>query len=206
MLSVCFVVFFTAASIGARPQDTLRDPQALFDQAVDEFMRGEIMASAAAFDRLVEVAPQFAPQLWQRGIVLYYAARYTDCRRQFESHRLVNPNDVENAAWHFLCVAREESPQSARDALLPVGPDARVPMRQVYDLFAGEITPEDVVAAGRGPSGEFFAHLYLGLYAEALGDMATALQHIRTAAADDYRRVGGYMHSVARVHLQLLGR
>ena len=71
---------------------------------------GRFAASAAAFDELAKVIPDQAPQLWQRGIALYYAGRYTDCRRQFESHRTVNPDDVENAAWHFLCVAREQGP------------------------------------------------------------------------------------------------
>ena len=59
----------------------------------------------------------------------------------------MNPDDVENAAWHFLCVARAESPAKARAALLPVGPDARVPMREVYQMFRGTLTPEQVLSA-----------------------------------------------------------
>ena len=66
---------------------------------------------------MAKAVPDEAPYLWQRGIALYYAGRYDDCRRQFESHRSVNPDDVENAAWHFLCVARAESPAKARAAL-----------------------------------------------------------------------------------------
>ena len=97
--------------------------------------------SAAGFDNLVKLVPAIAPQLWQRGIALYYAGRYRDCRAQFESHRTVNPNDVENAAWHFLCVARAESPEKARSALLPVGPDRRVPMPQIYEMFRGKLSP-----------------------------------------------------------------
>ncbi len=104
------------------------------------------------------------PQLWQRGIALYYAGRYRDCRLQFEAHRTVNPADVENAAWHFLCVARAESPARARAALLPVGPDARVPMRQVYEMLRGALEPAQVLAAGdAGPTAEFYAQLYVGL-------------------------------------------
>ena len=146
-----------------------------------------------------------APELWQRGITLYYAGRFADCRAQFESHRTVNPNDVENAAWHFLCVARAESPAKAKAALLPVGPDARVPMRQVYDLFRGVLTPEAVLkAAGSQPSAQFYAQLYLGLYFEALGDDRRALEHITAAAADRFAAAGGYMHMVAKVHLGIL--
>ena len=181
------------------------DPQAVFDKAIDDFINGDIQESADEFDVLVELMPNFAPRLWQRGIVLYYAARYDDCIAQFESHRTVNPNDVENATWHFLCVARSKSPEQAQSALLPVGPDSRVPMRQVYELYSGTITPDEVMAATDGrPGAVFFAHLYLGLYAEALGDEETALEHIRAAADDDYARVGGYMHTVAVVHLALL--
>jgi lipoprotein NlpI len=83
-----------------------QSPQALLNRAIDEFENGRFDDSASTFDRVVEAAPSQAPYLWQRGIALYYAKRYIDCQRQFESHRTVNGADVENAAWHFLCVAR----------------------------------------------------------------------------------------------------
>ncbi|MGH9786438.1 MAG: hypothetical protein ACRD88_19895, partial [Terriglobia bacterium] len=111
------------------------------------------------------------------------------------------------AAWHFLCVARAESAERARAALLPVGPDARVPMREIYRMFQGTLNPEQVLAAaGAGVESQFYAHLYVGLYFEALGSEADALVHIRDAAADRYAAAGGYMHIVARVHLALLQR
>ena len=180
------------------------DPQTLFDAAVESFFAGDVEDAAAHFDALVAHTPQVKPQLWQRGIVLYYVGRYDDCREQFESHRIVNPNDVENAAWHFLCVAHAESPERARADLLPVGPDPRSPMREIYGLFNGTQTAEDVMAAANGrPGAEFYAHLYVGLYAEARGDPKEAIAHIREAAAERYARAGGYMHTVARVHLSL---
>jgi lipoprotein NlpI len=146
------------------------------------------------------------PQLWQRGIALYYAGRYDDCRKQFEAHRTVNPADVENAAWHFLCVARAESPAKAKAALLPVGADARVPMRQVYELYKGAMTPQQVLdAGGTGLGGQFYASLYVGLYYEAIGDAARARTALETAASDRFRTSGGYMHMVARVHVARLG-
>jgi len=182
-----------------------QQPRELLDRAVADFERGRIAESAAGFDALIKLRPDVAPQLWQRGITLYYAGRFADCRAQFESHRTVNPNDVENAAWHFLCVARAESAAKARAALLPVGPDARVPMRQVYDLFRGVLTPEAVLkVAGSQPNAQFYAQLYLGLYFEALGDDRRALEHITAAAADRFAAAGGYMHTVAKVHLGIL--
>ena len=184
-----------------------QDPSALLDAAVGDFERGRIDESVAKFNQLVAVAPRAMPQLWQRGIALYYAGRYDDCRKQFEAHRTVNPDDVENAAWHFLCVARAESPARARAALLPVGPDARVPMREVLELFRGKMTTDQVMAAaGNSLSGQFYGHLYVGLYQEATGDTARARESLETAANERFRSAGGYMHMVARVHVARLGK
>jgi lipoprotein NlpI len=199
-------VVLGSAMLATAPAAAQRPPEIL-DRAVAHFEAGRIAESAADFDRIVQLDPTAAPYLWQRGIALYYAGRYDDCRQQFELHRTVNPNDVENAAWHFLCVARGESPARARAALLPVGPDPRAPMRQIYQMFRGAMPPEQVLrSAGAPAAAQFYARLYLGLYFEALGDRRRALEHITAAAADRYASAGGYMHMVARVHLRLLER
>ena len=201
------LVAFMSIAMFVIAQAPRERPQDVFDRAVADFRNGRVVESAAGFDNLAKLIPQQAPELWQRGIALYYAGRYNDCRAQFESHRTVNPNDVENAAWHFLCVARAESPEKARSALLPVGPDARVPMRQVYEMFRGKLTPQDVLAAaGNQLDGQFYARLYLGLYYEAVGNKSLALENIKAAAADRFAAVGGYMHMVAKVHLAILER
>ena len=182
-------------------------PQRIFDQAVADFSAGRVVEAAAGFDQVARAQPDSAPQLWQRGIALYYAGRYEDCRRQFESHLTVNPNDVENSAWHFLCVARAESPGAALEALLPVGPDARSPMREIYEMFRGRMTPQAVLAAAGGrPGARFYAHLYRGLYHEAFGRTEAAREEIFLAADDQFAQVGGYMHMVAVVHRELLAQ
>src|SRR5438105_1745593 len=84
-------------------------------------------------------------------------------------------DDVENAAWHFLCVARLSGLAKARASLLPITNDSRVPMMQIYALFAGKAKPDDVLAAAKAgtPTAAqlrrqlFYANLYLGLYYEA---------------------------------------
>ncbi len=179
---------------------------AIYAKAVADFENGRIQESAAGFDLLAKRIPERAPELWQRGIALYYAGRYADCRAQFESHRTVNPNDVENAVWHFLCVARTESVRGARAALLPVGADARVPMREVLELFRGDRTAESVIAAaGKQPDAQFYAYLYAGLYFEATGNAKRAREYIALAAGDRFA-AGGYMHMVAKVHLRQMGQ
>jgi len=174
-------------------------------RADEDLLGGRVTEAVTGFNRLAALLPAQAPYLWQRGIALYYAGQFRECRLQFESHRLVNPDDVENAAWHFLCVARAESAVAARAALLPVGPDGRVPMRQIYEMFRGDLTPEQVLeAAGPRASAQFYAQLYVGLYFEAFGDERRALEHITAAAADQFAIEGGYMHTVAKVHLGIL--
>ena len=204
---IVHLIAVLALAVAANAQSTAEQARAIYSRAVTDFLNGRITSSVDGFDEVARLAPEEAPQLWQRGIAQYYAGRYRDCRAQFESHRTVNPDDVENAAWHFLCVARAESPERARAALLPVGPDPRVPLAQIYQMFRGTLAPEAVLAAaGDRPESQFYAHLYLGLYFDALGNKERALEHITAAAADRYEPVGGYMHTVARIHLSTLQR
>jgi len=203
-LSAVAVAVASLVGLGAQRMDVTT--RALLESGIDAFLAGRVDESVAVFDRVVTQAPDVAPELWQRGIALYYVGRYRDCRAQFESHRTVNPNDVENPAWHFLCVARADSPARAKAALLPVGPDQRSPMREVYQMFQGTLSPEKVIEAGAGSvSGQFFAQLYVGLYYEAIGNPTRALPHLKAAADERFARAGGYMHVVARLHPALRG-
>jgi len=178
-------------------------------RGVEHFKLGHIKESIADFDAYLKAVPSSEPHHWQRGIAYYYAERYDDGRRQFELHQTVNPNDVENAVWHFLCVARKDGIDKARAALIPIEGDRRVPMKEVYNVFAGKAKPEAVFQAvknGNPPPPEFnqrmfYANLYLGLYYEALRDAGQARDYIAKAA--EQAASGGYMGDVARVHAQL---
>lgn len=197
------VALFAATAAVAEAQSAGQ----IMRQAEVDFLAGRIDESVAGFDQVARARPDAAPQFWQRGIALYYAGRYDDCRRQFEDHRIVNPNDVENAAWHFLCVARGESPEAALAALLPVGRDRRRPMPEIYEMFRGRMTPEEVLAeAGVQASARFYAHLYRGLYHEAWGRDEAAREEVFLAADPRFARFGGYMHGVAVVHGNLMQR
>jgi lipoprotein NlpI len=200
MKTVLALLSIVSVAAMAPLQRSTENPRDVLDRAIGDFLAGRVKESVVGFDRVAALAPDVAPQLWQRGIALYYLGRYDDCRKQFESHRTVNPNDVENPAWHFLCVAHAESPQKARAALLPVGPDQRSPMREVYEMFKGTMTTDAVLAAGRSGSARFFAELYVGLYYEAIGNNAMALPHLKAAASDQFASAGGYMHRVATLH------
>lgn len=172
------------------------------------FKAGKIADSISDFDHYLTLRPDQKPYHWQRGIALYYAGRFKEGRDQFALHQTVNPHDVENAVWHFLCTARADGLEAARRNLIPIEEDARVPMAQVHQLFAGKATPDDVLAAARNAppqsAGEpiFYANLYLGLYYEATGDQKQARACITKAAAR-YKQ-NNYMGQVARIHAALL--
>ncbi len=176
----------------------------------DHFRLGQFKQSVADFDRYLELVPDQKPQHWQRGISCYYAGLFEAGQKQFELHQTVNAHDVENAVWHFLCLARIAGPAKARQSLIPIEGDRRVPMSQVHELFADKLKPSDVLAAAEagtanGPERDnrmFYAHLYLGLYYEAVGDAARTQEHIFKAAA--MPGTDHYMGDVARSHANVL--
>ena len=183
---------------------------AYYHRGEENFKLGRVKESAADFDKFVDLSPDQAPKLWQRGISLYYAGRYEDGQRQFELHQTINSNDVENAVWHFLCVARRLGIDKARAALLKVENDPRVPMMQIYALYAGKGSAEEVMTAatsGKSSPNElnerlFYAHLYLGLYFDVAGNEKMAREHIVQAA--ELFKVDSYMGEAARVHAALM--
>ncbi len=184
--------------------------EALDRRGAANFKAGRVKESAEDFDRFVKLKPDQLNGHWRRGISLYYAGRFDDGRKQFEGYEKVDTNDVENAVWHFLCVARKDGVETARKSILKIGRDRRVPMMVVYDLFKGTAKPEDVLKACEEGNPDrdqknarlFYAHLYLGLYCEGTGDAKGALKHL--AEATDKPKVHPYMWDVARVHRDLL--
>ncbi len=165
----------------------------------------QFSAAVADYDRVALLRPGRLPELWERGIALFYARRFEDARKQFELHRSVNPNDVENAAWHFACVAQSEGFERARALLIPVEGDSRVPMQQIQGLLAGKVSSEEVLAAAEavqdGPRREqarFYARLYLGMYEEARGKRDLAAMHL--AEATKRAEPLGLMGDVGKLH------
>lgn len=207
MKALLAALFIPAAIIA---QEAVKpDPDALFREGVQAFYDAKPKESVAAFDKLIALEPRVKPQLWQRGLSLYLAGDYQGGREQFEVHQTVNSNDVENAAWHFICVARAENLDAAKKALIPISGDTRVPMKEVHNLFAGQGTVEDVLKAAETGEGEAlrnhrcYAHLYLGLYFEALGDEPKAREHMLKAAKD--YSMDHYMGKSAQVHVKVRG-
>lgn len=181
------------------------------DSRGDAYLKlGKFKEAIADFDVFLDANPKFAPDHWRRGIALYYAGRFADGVKQFDIHRTVNPEDVENSAWHYLCNARANTPKKAREDLIPVTKDTRVPMAQVLQLFGGKLKPQDVIDAaeksgrkgGDLTSARFYAHLYVALYYDAEGDAKKVLEHLTEAV--EKHKIGDYMWDVGAAHLAIL--
>ncbi len=178
-------------------------------RGVAKFMAGDFAGSVEDFDVFLEKEPRQMPSHWQRGLSQYGAGLFKEGRAQFEAHQKVNSHDVENAAWHFICVARFEGVEAARKALIPIEGDQRVPMAEIHQLYAGEGSEEAVLEAARTKPGNkrnhlCYAHLYLALHEEALGHPEEALAHYKLAAVD-YNQTH-YMGETASVFYQSRSR
>ncbi len=171
---------------------------------------GHFKESVAAFDAFLKLRPQAAANHWRRGIALYYAGRFKDGADQFNAADEKAREDVENSAWHYLCNARASTPKKARADLIVVTKDGRVPMKQVLELFAGKLKPQDVIDATEksGLKGEelkaarFYARLYIALYFESEGNEKRCREYLKDAV-ENYK-IGHYMWDVAAVHLKQL--
>lgn len=187
--------------IGERPNE----PQAYVRRGMLNFKLAKIEESIEDFDRAEKLDPRLSPYLWQRGLSYYYAERFDEGAKQFELDLTVNAQDVEETVWRYLCIARLKGVSEAQNSLLVVRNDPRLVMRRVYELYAGNCTLDDVLAAGQkeGRRGMFYSHLYVGLYYEAQEEVERACEYI-VKAVNEYQ-LDDYMWHLASVHQKLRG-
>lgn len=199
---------FDEASQQAREAAEMAQESADLLQASAEILyrSGNAKESLSLFDRVVKLTPQSAPYNWQRGIALCNCGEWEKGAAQFKTHHDVNPDDVENSAWYFLCVAKTKGLEAARKTVIPSRGDGRQPMMSVLKMLKGEIEPDAVVQAGvdNTPPGlqraraQFYADLYVGLYYDCLDESESAQKYLQRSLT--YGN-SGYMVDVARVYL-----
>lgn len=170
------------------------------------YCSGFSQESLPLFQQVVELVPESAPQNWQRGIALCSCGKWQAGAEQFKTHHDVNPDDVENSAWYFLCIAKIEGIDAARKTVIPSRGDGRQPMMSVLKMLKGELEPDLVSAAAieKTPPGrarkraQFYADLYIGLYYDCLGDKPQAIRFLKRSLTYG---ITGYMADTARVYL-----
>jgi lipoprotein NlpI len=178
--------------------------------------RGRFKQAVGDYEKMVELDRRLEASHWRRGIAYFYAGRYRDAARQFERYNTFDDVDRENGIWRFFSQAKADGLEAARRGLLKYKKDDREPFPAVYRLFAGDVTPDEIleqIAAAEIDDRErdkrlFYAHLYIGLN-EAIEDRPdAALPHLRKAVANEWGRRAGYgpsyMWHVGRLHYELL--
>lgn len=180
------------------------------NRGMEHFKLGHVRESIEDFNQELKLEPAGRAHHWMRGLSYYYAGLFLDGQRQFEIHQTVNPNDVENAVWHFLCTAKASGIDKAQANYMPIKGDSRVPMMEIHKLYGGKGSVEEVMEAVEQGlprplelrNRKFFAHLYLALYFDVKGDAKAMREHIDLAVGEFAQK--HYMGDVARVHKMML--
>jgi lipoprotein NlpI len=180
------------------------------------FFRGKFAEAVADYEKMVGIQPQAETSHWRKGIAYFYAKRYKEAARQFENYHEFDNVDRENGIWRYLSQAKALGRDKAREGLLKYEKGDREPLPDVYRLFAGEVTADELLkkirAAELTPRDRdqrlFYAELYVGLNEFVDGRLESAEKHLDQAAKNEWgARAGsgpGWMWHVARVHRDLL--
>src|SRR5262245_10073762 len=115
-------------------QQAPKMPLAWYLRGREHFRVGKIKESVSDFDRYVQLMPKAESQQWERGIAYYYAGEFKKGAKQFADYQTFHDQDVENSAWRYLCVAKDEGVEKARHNLLLITSDTRVPMMSIYAI------------------------------------------------------------------------
>ncbi len=191
----------------------------LYSQRGDaRFFLGEFKAAVADYDKMVELAPSEDAGHWRRGIAWFYTGEYEKAAGQFERYHSFDNVDRENGIWRYLCQRKAFGLEKARAGLLKYEKDDREPFGDVYRLFEGKITSDELLDKIRQAKISdterqkrlFYAELYVGLN-EAVEDRAeSAKTHLSAAAKNTWGEKAGYgpnyMWQVARLHAEVLAK
>jgi lipoprotein NlpI len=185
------------------------------------FKLGNLRGAVSDWVNFLHLKPDKEAEHWQICVAYALLGKYAEARKQFEWHWTVNAKDMEVAFWHFLCVARMDGLAAARENLMAVKGEKRVPMPALYRLFKGEGSAAEVwLAVEQGDPDqaernqrEFFANYYLGLFYQAEGKLESADELVGAAltiakcnAGYIGDSPGGQLRAgdIARVHHQQL--
>lgn len=180
------------------------------------FFLGRFDKAVADYDEMTKLDESLANSHWRRGIAFFYAGRFQDAAAQFESYHSFDQVDRENGIWRYLSQHKAYGQKQAREGLLKYEKDDREPFPSVYKLFAGTMTPQQILdAIDKAEIGKderekrlFYAHLYIGLNHAVEGDDAAARRHLRLSTLNKWGPSAGYgpsyMWQVGRLHEELL--
>lgn len=180
------------------------------------FFRGQFKEAVADYRKMMELNPAIKTSHWRHGIACYYAKQYDEAAKQFEIYHTFDNVDRENGIWRFFSQYKAKGAEAARKGLLKYEKDDREPFPDLYRLFEGKLTPEQVLKNIEGADlsenelskRHFYAFLYIGLNESLHGRKETARQYLQKAVKNKWGPTAGfgpnYMWQTGRVELQLL--
>jgi lipoprotein NlpI len=175
---------------------------------------GDAKGAVADFEKEIAIEPTHDAPHWRLGIAYLFAGDFEKSAKQFEKYHAYDGRDRENGIWQFLASARVVGIEKAREAMLEYTRFDREPFPALYEMFAGKRTGADVLSEmeRKGLGGDalvmFFAHYYVGLNEDLLGNKDAARDHLAKAVAlalkSGARGGPGYMGQVARLHYEAM--
>jgi lipoprotein NlpI len=180
------------------------------------FFQAQFDKAVADYDQMVQIDESLANSHWRRGIGLFYAGKFQEAAAQFESYHSFDQVDRENGIWRYLSQHKAYGRDKAREGLLKYEKDDREPFPSVYKLFAGTVTPEQIlyridkanVSKSELEKRLFYAHLYIGFNYSVEGNDKAAQQHLYLSTLNKWAPSAGYgpnyMWHVGRLHEERL--
>ena len=172
---------------------------------------GKFEGAVADYQKMIELDPSQDAPHWRLGIAYYFTGAFEKGAKQFEKYHAYDNRDRENGVWKFLCQTRAQDLATARKELLVYTRFDREPFPGLYQMLAGEKSPEEVLRAADAKEFEkqtqvrFFAKYYVGVYWSLTGKIDEGLKLVREAVelfTPETAGSGGpgYMWQVARLH------
>lgn len=173
---------------------------------------GDAKGAVEDFEKEIKLDPSHDAPHWRLGIAYYFAGDYAKSAAQFAKYHAYDNHDRENGVWQFIANARVKGIEAARKEMLEYTRFDREPFPDLYEMFAGKKTGAEVLSGAekKGLKDDalvmFFAHYYVGLNEQLLGNAAAATDHLAKAVRLSLEaRAGGgpgYMGQVARLHYE----
>jgi lipoprotein NlpI len=191
--------------------DTDADPVGKYSRRGDLHMfLGKFAEAEADYKKMSELKPDLDASHWRLGIAMYLVGHPEDAAAQFDRYHSFDNVDRENGIWRYLSHRAAFGKEKAREQLLKYEKDDRPPFREVYQLFEGTMTADQVLQSispdlpeSSRQSRLFYAQLYVGLNEAAEDKPGAALKALREAVKNEWPREAGfgpnYMWHVGRL-------
>lgn len=171
---------------------------------------GKFAEAETDYKKMSELKPDLDASHWRLGIAMYLAGHPEDAAAQFDKYHSFDNVDRENGIWRYLSHRAAFGKEKAREQLLKYEKDDRPPFREVYQLFQGTLTGDQVLQSispdlpeSSRQSRLFYAQLYVGLNDAVEDKPETAIKALREAVKNEWPREAGfgpdYMWHVGRL-------